>query len=287
MCRFALYRGHEVAMGSLLTDPENSIVHQSFGAKQRDDPLNGDGFGVAWWVEGFEAPGVFRDVTPAWSNQNLQQLARVTRTRTLLSHVRAASPGLPVHQLNCHPFSSGPYAFAHNGSVASFRQVRRAILDGLSQEAFDVIQGSTDSEHLFAMFLDRRRTVGAEGSSLSPARMMAEALRRTLRDVERITREHKVEDASVLNLVVTDGVHAVACRHITRPTEKASTLYVHEGSQYECEGGVCRMVPRGRLATGAVLIASEPLSEDARWTEVPPGTIVVVDEDLHVSFELV
>lgn len=285
MCRFALYRGAEINVGSLLTEPENSIVHQSFGCRQRDDPLNGDGFGVAWWVEGFDGPAVFRDITPAWNNHNLAELARVTRTRTLLSHVRAASPGLPVHQLNCHPFSARGFAFAHNGTVGGFRTLRRPLLAGLSQAAFDTVRGSTDSEHLFAMFLDRFDTVAAEATGLSPARAVGEAVRRTLRDIDRLAHDHGVDTPSFLNLVVTDGRVAVASRHVTRRTEPASTLYVHEGSQYECADGVCRMVPRGSRPAGAVLIASEPLSEDARWTEVPPGSLVLVDEDLHVSLE--
>ncbi|MEZ6194623.1 MAG: hypothetical protein R3F20_02680 [Planctomycetota bacterium] len=43
----------------------NSLIHQSYEAKERFEPLNGDGFGLAWYVEGDPKPARFRSVTPA------------------------------------------------------------------------------------------------------------------------------------------------------------------------------------------------------------------------------
>ncbi len=50
MCRFALYLGSPIHVSSLITDPANSIIHQSFHSHEREEPLNGDGFGLAWYV---------------------------------------------------------------------------------------------------------------------------------------------------------------------------------------------------------------------------------------------
>ncbi|MCB1034925.1 MAG: class II glutamine amidotransferase, partial [Acidobacteria bacterium] len=105
MCRFALYLGDEILVSSLVTEPSNSIIHQSFHSHLREEPLNGDGFGVAWYIPGGTEPAVFKEVNPAWNSLNLHSLARVTRSHCLMAHVRAASPGLPVTQLNCHPFA--------------------------------------------------------------------------------------------------------------------------------------------------------------------------------------
>ncbi|MFQ5353611.1 MAG: class II glutamine amidotransferase, partial [Thermodesulfobacteriota bacterium] len=61
MCRFVLYLGEDVALNSLITEPENSIIHQSFHSHERAEPLNGDGFGVAWYApEVGEEPAVFK-----------------------------------------------------------------------------------------------------------------------------------------------------------------------------------------------------------------------------------
>lgn len=155
MCRFALYLGSPILVRSLITDPTHSIIHQSFHSRERKEPLNGDGFGMAWFMPEFTPePAIFKDVQPAWNNSNLLHLARVTRSSCLLAHVRAASPGLPVSYLNCHPFARGPFAFMHNGSVGGFREMVRELRSGLSDVAYDQIQGSTDSEHVFALFSD-------------------------------------------------------------------------------------------------------------------------------------
>ena len=49
MCRFALYLGPDIPIASLVTEPANSIIHQSFHSHLREEPLNGDGFGLAWY----------------------------------------------------------------------------------------------------------------------------------------------------------------------------------------------------------------------------------------------
>ena len=48
MCRFTLYLGPPVRLSTLLTEPEHSLILQSFHAAERDEPLNGDGFGIGW-----------------------------------------------------------------------------------------------------------------------------------------------------------------------------------------------------------------------------------------------
>src|SRR5687768_10683657 len=129
MCRFALYLGPPVGIDALITRPVNSIIRQSFQNQEREEPLNGDGFGVAWYVpEVSDEPVVFRSISPAWSNQNLLSLARVTRSPCVLAHVRAATPGLPVTETNCHPFTAGKLAFMHNGDLAGFRVFKRRLV---------------------------------------------------------------------------------------------------------------------------------------------------------------
>ncbi len=280
MCRFALYLGTEITVSSLVTEPENSIIHQSFHSHQRKEPLNGDGFGLAWYVpEISEEPALFKDISPAWNNLNLLNLARVTRSHCVLAHVRAATHGLPVTRLKCHPFTWGPFSFMHNGGVAGFRTIRRALLGRLSEESFQLIAGSTDSEHVFALFADHYRQ-NADGKSRIEA--MAEALTAAITDVEGVVREAGRKEPSLLNLAVTDGNCAVVSRYISHHPKRAHTLYVHCGRRYVCENGVCRMMDP-ESAKGAVIVASEPLSEDDGWEPVPTNNLVLVHEDLQVE----
>jgi len=279
MCRFALYLGSPIALDTLITKPMNSIIHQSFHSHERKEPLNGDGFGVAWYVpELSPKPAVFRSITPAWNNANLASLARVTVSECILAHVRAASPGLPVTETNCHPFSHGRYAFMHNGAIGGFERVRRPLLQSLTDEAFPVVQGTTDSELMFALFLDHHRRLACHDA----ADAMAMALEATILHVVQATERAGVTEPSYLNLAVTDGRRAVASRFTTGPLSEAASLYVHEGKQYVCEEGVCRMVSPD-VVRGAVLVCSEPLSEDPGWDPVPANHMVLVREDRSVA----
>jgi len=270
MCRFVAYLGEPIPLELLLLKPSNSLVNQSFDAKEFRLRVNGDGFGVAWYVDGIEEPVRMRTITPAWSNQNLRALAPAMRSECILAHVRAASPGLPVIETNCHPFQHGRYAFCHNGVVGGFRRHRRALLASLSDESFDIIQGSTDSETVFAIFLDEIR----DRRSGDAARDMADALAATaLRVVDVADSE-----PSYLNLCVTDGRRLAATRFSTDAKGETSSLYFHQGSRYVCEGDTCRMIDPGDDKPTAI-IASERLSDDPGWQQFPVGHVGVVREN--------
>lgn len=275
MCRFVLYQGPPLALGSLVVDPANSIIKQSLKARETDDPLNGDGFGVAWYAPDMSPdPATFRSFTPAWSNRNLLELARVTKSGCILAHVRAATPGLPISELDCHPFTAGQFAMMHNGDVGGFHQMRRQIMSDLSDRAFDVVHGGTDSEHLFAMVLDRLWNSSARYSS----EYLATALTSAVKDVLGLARRVGVKQDSYLNIALSDGDRSVAMRFTTADPSHASSLYFHTGRRYVCEGTVCRMVEPER-GQGAVLVCSEPLSDDAGWQKVPPNHLVMIHDD--------
>src|SRR6266496_4521625 len=106
MCRFLCYRGPEILLSDLLYKPANSLILQSFHAKERTEPLNGDGVGVGWYTpEITSTPCVSASLTPAWSNHNLRQLSDHVKSGCFFAHVRAASPGMRVSEANCHPFN--------------------------------------------------------------------------------------------------------------------------------------------------------------------------------------
>lgn len=108
MCRFVHYLGEEIGVSQLLIEPSNSLIHRSFHSHERTERLNGDGFGLAWYPPGDGAePALFRDVTPAWNNANLFNLARVTQSRCVLAHVRAATPGCRSCSSTATPSATG------------------------------------------------------------------------------------------------------------------------------------------------------------------------------------
>lgn len=278
MCRFAAYLGPPITIEMLTTLPSHSIVKQSYHAKEREEPLNGDGFGIAWYApELSDEPAAYRAVTPAWSDDNLLHLARVTRSGCVLAHVRAATPGLGVNLFNCHPFLGDGLAFMHNGYIASFAALKRALMADLSEPLWLSVRGTTDSEVLFAVF--RQHWAATEGPS--HARMVA-ALERMLNRLIVLSREHGVTEPHQLNLCVTDGRAMAATRLCTGAPDDANSLYLHQGARYICAGGVCEMVEPDEGGP-AVLVASERLSDDPGWDRLPGGHVVMVTDNREVE----
>jgi predicted glutamine amidotransferase len=268
-----LYLGKPVVLHSLLVEPSNSLINQSLHSKSIDTPVNGDGFGVAWYVPDITSePGVFRSLTPAWSNNNLVRLSKVTRSGCVLAHVRAASVGIESAESNCHPFISNQLAFAHNGDVTCFHAIRRRLEDLLSDSAFDLIGGNTDSEHLFGVFTDHLRA--SHGGATPTGDSLAGALESTIGSVLGLARGMGAEkNDTYINAAVTDGKRAVGCRFSTDTPENTPTLYVHRGGRYVCEDGVCRLLDAAEAEACAVI----------SWEEVPHNHLVLVDEDRTVT----
>lgn len=277
MCRFTFYMGEEVSIADLVTRPENSLINQSFRARERPEPLNGDGFGLAWYVDGHEKPARFRSLSPAWSNANLDELARVTRSRCVMAHVRAATGGnFEVIDLNCHPFREGRFALMHNGHIPAFKKIRRPLMARLSDAGFMNIRGTTDTEHFFSLAAESLR--GREQDT--SCELLAGALEDGIRAIHELLDEHAPGTHCYLNVVLTDGVHAAACRYSSDP-DYIDSLYMNAGSGYRCDNGTCWMEPQ-QGNRKAILISSEPLNEGPRWVEVDRNHLVTVDRDLSV-----
>lgn len=275
MCRFTLYVGPPVKIASIITEPSHSLILQSFHSEERSEPLNGDGFGLGWYAPRLTPePACFRAITPAWNDRNLRSLAQVVTTPCLFAHVRAASVGSEVNLANCHPFAHGRYLLMHNGNIGGFRRVRRRLLEGLSDEAFDVVRGSTDTEHLFATFVDE--VVGSPSDDSDPALDLARRLTRALTRVLDLVREHGGGAPSFLNVAVSDGEHAAATRFTDDTEEEPESLYVLRGEHYE---PVARRFEHRRVEDEGepVLVSSERLTDDPRWEIVPANHVVVID----------
>lgn len=281
MCRLLVYRGRETLLADLLTRPEQSLIRQSFKAREREEPLNGDGFGVGWYAGDLDpVPGVFTSTRPAWSNRNLHRLADKIRSTCVFAHVRAASPGARVSEANCHPFRHGRFLWMHNGWIPDFKKIHRRLRNRLSDEYYDMIEGTTDSEYAFALFLHRLRKHRNDYELDTLRHTMA----RTIRDLAKLHAESGTGEPAYFNFALTDGENIVASRHVTDPSQAPQTLYIARGRHFGCSEGVYDMLP-AEDRVEAVIIASEPLTDDHEaWAPVPPGHLVTVSPELHIDF---
>ncbi len=273
MCRFTFYMGKPIVLSSLITEPRHSLIRQSFAAREREEPLNGDGFGLAWYNHQLSVnPALFKSVSPAWSNNNLLEICQHIQSTCILAHVRAATQSLIVSESNCHPFKWQQYSFMHNGDVGGFQRIKRPLLAMLSDEAFNQIRGTTDSEHFFALLVDEINQL--EG--LKPHDRMARGMIHTIRKVCSLTKEYAPEAHSYLNFVFTDGHLALAVR-FTTDIDHADSLYLNIGKSYHCEDGVCYMKAPGENEE-SVIVSSEPLSKDPGWEMIPVNSMILVSK---------
>lgn len=281
MCRLVGYLGRPILMEKLLIEPKNSLINQSFDAKEIDEPLNGDGFGVGWYNHVLsEVPATFKSITPAWNNQNLRSVSHLVKSTCFMAHVRAATVGI-LSETNCHPFAYKQFLMMHNGDAPEFPKLKRAIRRELSDEMYNWIQGQTDTEHLFAMFLDElNNRLLAEPLT---ADVMASALEAMVKRLESMKATLGITESAYLNMVVTDGERMVGMRYISNPADGPLSLYYSEGSKYECIDGVCHMLP-AEEGQKSLMIVSEKLTEFAEdWREIPVNYCVMFYKDLSVK----
>ena len=278
MCRLLAYLGSPIVANKLLYEPKNSLVNQSINAKEIEEPLNGDGFGIGWYVRDIdEEPVTFVSVNPAWSNRNLRKLAPKIQTECFVAHVRAASVG-EVSESNCHPFQFRNLLMMHNGGVENFSLIKRKIREPLNDELYNWIKGQTDSEHLFAYLLNH--LYSAPQPSITPESIM-NAFEKTFADLKKLMTDCGISEPAYLNMLMTNGNFFVGTRYITDPKQEPLTLYHSEGGRYVVEDGISFMrAPEDD--DHAVLVVSEKLTEEKHWTAIPPNHFVVVDDSLQV-----
>ena len=105
------------------------------------------------------------------------------------------------------------------GRIDQFASICRRFLEHVTDEAFEKIRGTTDSECIFALFLTNLEEDDlAEGSPYSQtrpfgAKRLVAALKRTLHQIENFLEELGLtEGYSTFNFSVTDGDTMVVTR---------------------------------------------------------------------------
>src|SRR3954464_15732661 len=210
MCRWMACMGDPDPEEELPFRPKHSIIDQSLHAKLGGFTTNGDGFGIGWYGDG-AAPAVYKSALPAWSDENLREVAGQIRTPLLFAHVRASS-GNPVQRSNCHPFRYGRWLWMHNGSLARFPDVKHDLVLAVDSSLYPAIEGSTDTEMLFFLAL----TFGLADNP--PA-----AVARAVGFVEDVGRRRGVEYPVHMTVATTDGESIWVFRYSSEKT--TSSLY--------------------------------------------------------------
>lgn len=243
MCRFIAYLGKPIFLDELIAKPRHSLLRQSLRAEEAKTVTNGDGFGIGWYGERPE-PAVYREVMPAWSDDNLMSLAGTLRAPLFFAHVRAATGG-GIARVNCHPFRHGRWLFMHNGQIGGFPRVRRALEAQLPDSLYAARRGATDSELLFLLALAR----------IERGEAVPEAVLGLLYDTVVLMRSLGITEPLRFAAALADGEQVHAFRWAS--DDQPPTLYR-------------RACGRGEV------IASEPLHDEGPqdWALLAPGEVV-------------
>ena len=162
----------------------------------------------------------------------------------------------------------------HNGNVGGWKYVKRRLASSLADQWFLGVQGGTDSEWAFALFLDSIERAGHDANA-DPGEggfghiVLRKAMLQTISRInafiaeipEQYCANEDLDKRSLLNFAVTDGHSVVCTRYVSSTTDEAASLYFSSGTNWKQEGhkGNYKMERRDKGAD-IVLVASEPLT---------------------------
>ena len=288
MCRVLAYLGEPISLEHVLYETDSSLVRQSYSPRMMNKFLNLAGFGMVAWDSRSvrsEDPFTYRVTALPAFDRNLRSLAAKLAPTCLTAHVRGVtwSEQEIVAETNLHPFRfhGARVALAHNGHLREFGRMRYDLLGHIGPELAQRIEGTTDSEWIYALVLAQLD----DPFGLPEARELADAAAAALRLLREVRGRHGIDTSSPVNLCLATGDAIVATRfsfdYGWYPDEDAlletdlpyCSLWYTVGGEYVERDGASAMaaseVPR------SLLIASEPLTVDtSTWFEVPEYTMI-------------
>lgn len=264
--------GHPTLLENVLVKPKNSIVMQSLHARETNLRTNGDGFGVGWYApEVSSDPALFTSISPAWNDRNLLNITAKIKSPCFFAHVRSASEA-GVTNFNCHPFVYGDWMLMHNGEISHFMEVKRHLRHLLDDDIYHWIKGDTDSEHLFALFLQY-----AKGRDLTDLQVVSATLQETILAILDLSKEYGGRGGSYFNVCLTDGRRIIATRYTSPKKYKPLSLHYLVGYTPATQG-------LWENDQAYVVISSEKLNDlNLGWEEVPAQHMVLVDENKTIQ----
>jgi len=256
VCRlYALHANEPTRVECGLVIAQNALMAQS--ERDMQGYAHGHGWGVADYPE--DVPMIEKQVWAAFHGEHFSRKAAKVYARTVVAHVRRATVG-GVSIENTHPFHHGKWIFAHNGTVPNFDQVRMKMLDQIDPLHRNMILGTTDSEHIFhylmSLFLHH------------PELGLLETVQQGLRQILKWSAEVDPKARVGLNIVLTDGEHVVGSRY------NRSLFTLHRDHIFKCRiCGKSHVHHDPKKPYRSVEVASEPITLETEWTEVPNKTV--------------
>ncbi len=164
MCRHLGWLGAPVTVSSLLLDPPEGLLVQSYSPRrQKNGLMNADGWGVGF----FSDAGLhrWRSDKPLWGDASFASVAPALRSGCAVAAVRSATIGMPIEPSASAPFTDGTWLLSHNGVVD------RGVLPP-ARDAESTVDSAVLAAHIFSRGLDALgATVAEVGAADAAARL--------------------------------------------------------------------------------------------------------------------
>ncbi len=165
------------------------------------------------------------------------------RSKIIIGHVRLASCGNRSHR-NTHPFSKEGWVFAHNGTVSRIKNMPEFTLE------YFTLEGETDSEYAFLYLLEKIK-------ELSDLNRIFNLLNEESRKIKKYGRfNFLLSNGEVLFAFGDDSLYFVLRRspfQEVKLRDEGLSIHLKEIKDPDEK---------------AVLIATEPLTENENWQKI-------------------
>ena len=291
MCRALAYLGTPAFIDEFLYKPDSSLIRQTY-APQMLGLLNLAGFGLLAWSRysyNPEEPFRYKSEQIPIFDANLKGLANKIKANCILAHVRGVSYDHLQHvsRQNIHPFQFSGFklSMAHNGFLINFPEVKRALMAYVKPDFEKLIEGSTDSEHLYAVLMSQLK----DPYHYSTLSEIGQAVEKTLDIIDTVYKKMGISTCSIVNLFLSDGNKLVAVRYcfdfgnygesVEEWDLSYLSLWYTFGQDYGLHDGEWKMV-QGAANSDSIIVASEPLTQDSStWMELPEYSMLMTSAE--------
>jgi glutamine amidotransferase len=235
-----------------------------------------------------EDPFSYRATTLPSFDRNLRFMASKVASTCLVAHVRGVtySGEAVVADTNLHPFhfAGARVVLAHNGHLRQFASMRYSLVEHVRPELARCIEGTTDSEWIYALVLSQLD----DPYGLPETSELADATAAALRILRTVRAAHGIDTSSPVNLCLSTGRALVATRvsfdygwyppkdEMLETDLPFVSLWYTIGGEYTRHDGDWRMT--AGEPSRSLIIASEPLTTDfSTWLEAPEYSMLTAE----------
>lgn len=250
----------------------------------RDDLTHPDGFGLAWrnarkkW-QVYKTPKKYNEIrgcniaecevveseyrTPVKYSEKIgldKTIVRAEHTSDIIiGHIRLATDSKSAYE-NTHPFLYQNQLFLQNGYIANFAEHKNELVKYVDASLLKHVQGDTDTELLFYMFLTiktRREKKHNDVTVATKHKILVESIR----ELFRIFKDKNIEISA--NLIYAEERYIVITRYLTYDKSKYKKEQIPPSLYYDTKDGL--------------LITSEPITP--HFTIVPANKMIIIDSE--------